>query len=139
MNIINFAKKIFWILISPFFPICRDLAKKLGYHPYPPRQNFHLGYLRAGVDKTELEEYLKQHNFKINKVAWVDDEEILSVRRMDGFEHQYHIRLFADSEIRGHYELSPEYSPIGHLHDVGTIPKIEDFKKFLGDYLVEES
>ncbi|HBU07458.1 MAG TPA: hypothetical protein DEB09_05255 [Candidatus Magasanikbacteria bacterium] len=139
MTIINFAKKLLWILILPFFPIGRDLAKKLGYHPYPPRQNFHLGYLKVGVNKEELEEYLKQSKFKINKVAWVDDEEILSVRRMDGFEHQYHIRLFADNEIRGHYELSPEYSPLGHLHDVGTIPTTEDFKKFLGDYLVEEA
>ncbi|KKQ26822.1 MAG: hypothetical protein US42_C0022G0005 [Candidatus Magasanikbacteria bacterium GW2011_GWC2_37_14] len=136
MTIINWSKKIFWFIIEPFFPFGRNLVKKLGYNPYPPRQVFALGFLNKNNNQAELEKHLYSQNFIINKVAWVDEGEIMSLRLLDGFEHQYHLRLFKDGEIRGHYELTPEYSPLGHLHDKETTAKTEEFKKILGNFLI---
>lgn len=136
MKIRDYFKKILWLIMMPFFPFVRDLTKKLGYKPYPKRQEYHLGYLTKEKDLKSFTDYLTKKGFIKNMIAWIDEDEILSLRLLENFKYQYHIRLFSDREIRGHYELTPEYSPFDHLHDKDTADKREEFKKILGSWLV---
>jgi len=57
------------------------------------------------------------------------------MRKKEGKEFQYHIRLFKDKEIRAHYEYSPEAHPITHCFCVHQEAKKEYFKKLLNEYL----
>jgi hypothetical protein len=138
MKIRDIFKKILWILIYPFFPIGRYISVKLGYNPFPPRQQFHFGYLAAGKTAKELKKHLKRQGFRKNKFGWIDRGEVLSLRLFDTFKYQYHVRLFNDGEICGHHELTPEYSPFGHLRDEETTERKSEFKNFLGDFLSEK-
>jgi hypothetical protein len=52
------------------------------------------------------------------------------------FKHQYHLRVFKDGEVRGHYEYTPECHPIWHLQKVGQEPRREELLGFLGDWIV---
>jgi len=137
MNFKDYIKKIFWTLSLPFFPYIRNLTRKLGYNPYPQRQPYLLGYLSPEKTPEEFKKYLKEKGFKRNIIAWIDNGELLSLRLLENFRYQYHIRLFNDGEIRGHHELTPEFSPFGHLHDEDTNEKREEFKKILGDWLTD--
>ena len=134
----DYLKKILWWIINPFFPIGRNISKFLGYKPYPKRQEYHLGWLAPGRTMGGFNQYLLNQGFEKNRIAWIDDEELISLRLRENFRYQYHVRLFADGEIRGHYELTPEYSPLDHLHDKDTSERKEEFKKILGEWMVEE-
>ena len=129
MSLFDYFKKIFWLIFTPLFPIFRNFSKIIGYSPYPPRQQYHLGYLRPGASAEDFYNYLCQAGFGENKIAWIDEREILSLRLRENFKFQWHVRLFDDGEIRGHHELTPEYSPFGHLRDKETTARAEDFKR----------
>lgn len=139
MSLFDYFKKIFWWIFTPLFPIFRSLSKKIGYSPYPPRQQYHLGYLAPRAAVEGFYNFLCQTGFDEDKIAWIDEGEILSLRLRENFKYQWHVRLFEDGEIRGHYELTPEYSPLGHLRDAETSARTEDFKRFLGEWLTLES
>lgn len=136
MPLRDYFKKIMWYIITPIFPLFRNFCKWIGYQPYPARQEYHLGYLAPGKTVEDFRCFLKARGFDKNKIAWVDEGEVLGLRLRDNFRYQYHVRLFADNEIRGHYELTPEYSPVGHLRDKETSARAENFIKILDDYLI---
>lgn len=138
MAFANYLKKIVWFILVPIFPIFRFLSLKLGFSPFQDRQEFHLGYLAPGCSTEDFHDFLKKKNFDVDPIAWLDKGEILSLRLKDGFQYQYHLRLFEDRELRGHHELTPEYSPLGHLWDLNTTIHKEEFKELLGDWLVEK-
>jgi len=123
------------MVATPFFPFFRDTARFFGYKPFPPRQEFHIGYLAEHHDKNSFFKFLSEKGFTINRIAWVDDDEILSVRFLESFEYQYHLRLFKDNEVRGHHELTPEFSPLGHLKGLGAVARTEKFLEFIGECL----
>jgi len=137
MTIKNWLKQLIWWIIWPFFPLVRDIFRKLGYHPYPDRQKYHLGWLKKTMEAEELLSFLKKKGYSKNRLAWIDKGEKLSLRLKENFSFQYHIRLFSDREIRAHYELTPEYSPLGHLHDKETAPKTEYFTQLLEKFLTD--
>lgn len=134
----DYFKKILWHAITPVFPLFRNLSKLIGYQPYPARQEYHLGYLAPGKTADGFRHFLMSYGFGENKIAWVDEGEILSLRLRDNFRYQYHVRLFNDNEIRGHYELTPEYSPIGHLRDKETSARTEEFIKMISGWLAPD-
>jgi len=138
MEIKTLFKKIFWTLSIPFFPIIRDLTRFLGYNPYPTRQPYLLGHLLENKTAVDFKKYLLSLGFKKDRIAWKDSGEILSLRLLENFKYQYHLRLFVDREIRGHYELTPEYSPLDHLHDTETCEKREEFLKMLEGWITNE-
>lgn len=70
-------------------------------------------------------------------VAWQDNGQVLSWRKLKNFDYQYHIRVFKDGEIRGHYEYTPESKPLDHFIEIGEMPRLKDFKKFLSGYMVK--
>lgn len=101
------------------------------------RQPYHIGWLAPGKTLQDLENHLhNEWGFGNHFVAWEDNGQVLSWRKLESFEKQYHLRVFKDGEIRGHYEDTPEDKPLDHFVEIGEESRIEDFKKFLGHYAV---
>lgn len=124
-----------WHLIYPLFPY---FQKSVNFLHGKKRQQYYLGWLAAGKTITDLKTHLTSQGFGNHFIAWIDPGQVLSWRRLESFTHQYHIRVFADGEIRGHYELTPEAHPIKHFKEVGEEARTEEFKKFLGEFLTTE-
>jgi hypothetical protein len=133
-------KKNIWRYIYPIFPWMQShfLKWHLIWHE-KGRQPYHLGWLAPGKTLQELEKHLHDEwGFGNHFVAWQDRGQVLSWRKLKNFDYQYHLRVFKDGEIRGHYEYTPESKPVDHFIEIGEEPKIEDFKKFLGNYVVQK-
>ena len=118
------------------------------YHIWPPvvrllellkihnsRQDFLLGYLSSKYNKDNFIKFLFEKGFEFNVLAYRDPGEILAMRKLDSLIYQYHIRLFSDGEIRGHYEYAPEAKPIAHSFARLMEPKKEYFEKEFCEYL----
>ena len=134
----TFADKLkyyVWCIYTPFHPLVRDLALLLGIVRHAGRQDFILGKI---ADEHTVEDFINhvvQQGFGRHYVAWRDHEEIASLRYVENFSFQYHLRIFADREVRGHYEFTPEYKPIKHLYSVGMEDRRDDFYAFVGSLL----
>ena len=127
------TQRAFWNLLYPIFPY---LERVFLFAHKKKRQPFLLGWLTPGKTLAELQKYLsKNHQFGNHFVAWEDPDQVLSWRKLDGFENQYHLRVYADGELRGHYERTPEAAPIAHFLEKGETPRKEDFTRFLGPFL----
>jgi hypothetical protein len=132
-------KKNFWRHLYPIFPWAQKhfLRWHLVWHE-KGRQPYHLGWLAQGKTLEELEKHLHDEwGFGNHFVAWKDNGQVLSWRKLESFDDQYHIRVFKDGEIRGHYEYTPESRPLEHFVEVNEQERLDDFKKFLGSYAVE--
>ena len=130
------AKYVFWRTYTPFHPLLRGTARAFGVNTHSfgvstheGRQNFALGHIATGVSLKELVDHLVLQGFANHFVAWKDDGEVISLRRVENFTHQYHIRIFSDGEVRGHYEFTPECYPFLHLKAVGQEHHPEVFTK----------
>ncbi|MEK7539337.1 MAG: hypothetical protein AAB595_01725, partial [Patescibacteria group bacterium] len=71
-------------------------------------------------------------------IAWDDQAQVLSWRKLINFQEQYHLRVFSDGEIRGHFEYTPEAHPIQHFDEKGESFHRAEFLKFLGDFVTPE-
>lgn len=141
MNLFRKIKKFFWRFLAPKWAPLRDFLLKVGiiWHE-PGRQRFHLGWLREDKTPDEFMHHLKDAGFHNHALAWVDEEEYFGLRMeaKDNADFQYHVRLFDDREVRGHYEVMTEVSWYKHFWEVGMEARKEDFTKFLGDWVVFE-
>lgn len=122
-----------WHWLYPIFP---KLQKPfLRFHD-AGRQKYHLGYLAKGKTLQDLERHLHDRwGFGNHFVAWQDSGQVLSWRKLVDFEHQYHLRVFSDGEIRGHYEYTPEAKPLSHFEEHGEQERLAQFKKFLEGFV----
>ncbi len=103
------------------------------------RQHFHIGWLAPGKTLKDLENHLHtKWGFGNHFIAWVDSGQVLSWRKLVDFDHQYHIRVFSDGELRGHYEYTPESKPISHFTEVDEESRKNEFEKFLEGYMVKK-
>lgn len=134
-NIWEFIRAIFWRIYSPCHPFFRDLFLKAGLVHHAGRQHALLGKLAPGVDMKAFVEFLTSEGWGNHFMAWVDEGEVLSVRRLDGPDRQYHLRVFKDREVRGHYEFTPEAHPVRHMREDESVPRREVFLNFLGDWI----
>lgn len=123
-----------WRLIYPIFPY---IQRGLVFLHQNKRQRYHLGWLAEGRTLEELKHHLSAQGFGNHFIAWTDPGQVLSWRHLESFRYQYHIRVFADGEIRGHYEFTPEAHPIRHFCEVGEEARTEQFQKFLGAFLTD--
>lgn len=131
-------KKDIWRHLYKIFPWMQEHLLKwhLMWHE-KGRQPYHIGWLAPGKTLKELENHLhNEWGFGNHFVAWKDNGQVLSWRKLESFQKQYHIRIFSDGEIRGHYEDTPEDKPVAHFVEIEEESRIEDFKKFLGNYIV---
>ncbi len=128
-----------WHFIYKFFlPVQKFLLKYGIIHHQVQRQKYHIGWLAPGKTLEDLKLHLhSKWGFGNHFVAWTDSNQVLSWRKLTDFEDQYHLRVFSDGEIRGHYEYTPEAHPIEHLEEKGEVDKKEDFLKFLGEFVVQ--
>ena len=128
-------KYIFWKVIYPFHNLGRDVLLFFGIIHHEGRQDFLFGTLAPGRTVEGFLQHLEQHEFGNHFIAWEDDGEAISVRRLVDFEWQYHLRIYQDGEIRGHYEYTPESHPVWHLREVDMKECRTDFLSFFGDWV----
>jgi len=133
--LVDKCKKRLWRTITPVFPYVRDGLLKLGIIYHNGRQPYPIGWIREGRTIRELIEHLTKKGFSNHFVAWVDDGEAISLRRLANFHWQYHLRIFNDGEIRAHYEMTPEAHPISHFKGVDMEPRRKEFLKSLEGWI----
>lgn len=131
-GIYNRSKYVFWRIITPFHNFWRDLLLSLGILKHDCRQKYMIGVLAPGRKVEDFLKYLESRGYGNAFIAWKDTDEIVSVRKLMNFERQYHLRIFSDGEIRGHYEYTPESHPRWHMKEVGQEPYHEEFLRELG-------
>ncbi|MDP1706443.1 MAG: hypothetical protein Q8L36_01320 [bacterium] len=102
------------------------------------RQRFHLGWVRSDRSIGDLLDFLKEKGFKSGFWAWQDSDQELSLRKLVDRIYQYHLRIFRDGEVRGHYEKTPEDSPVAHFMEWGLENRRNDFLAILEDWLVHQ-
>ena len=127
-----YIRKKVWKIITPLFPLLRSRLGFLRYLRYKGRESYPIGFIKKGLAIESIENELQKLGFEKYYVAWIDQGEVLGMRKPEGFEKQYHIRIFNDGEIRGHFELTPEYRAFKHFFDIGKTANTEDFKRMIG-------
>jgi hypothetical protein len=119
-----------WGWLYPIFP---HIEHSFLFFHNKKRQKYHVGWLAPHCTLVDLKKHLSSEwGFGNHFVAWEDSSQVLSWRKLTSFEEQYHIRVYSDGEIRGHYEYTPEAAPIRHFLEIGEQAKTRDFLKFLG-------
>jgi hypothetical protein len=131
----NKIKYAFWKGFYPFHNGFRNLFLKLHILHHEGRQNYVFGKLAPGRDPEAFLKFLESQGFGNHFIAWKDDGEIVSIRKLVSFEQQYHIRLFEDGEVRGHFEYTPECYPFWHFKECGQEARREEILNFLGDWV----
>jgi len=112
-------KRLGWKILEPIFPTVRDLWVWFGFIKHNQRQPYLLGKLKQSASLADLKKLLNQNGFNDDYLAWIDPDEILNMRKITDTIYQYHVRLFSDGEVRGHYEYTVESHPFKHLYDRG--------------------
>jgi len=135
MNIYRRAQQRLWALLYPIFP---RIEHKLVYFHTRARQPFEVGWLAPGHSLADMKKHLAEKwGFGNHFVAWEDSSQVLSWRKLTSFKEQYHLRVYSDGEIRGHYEYTPEAAPIRHFFGKGEA-RTRDLLNFLGEYVTTE-
>lgn len=136
-----YAKRVFWWVATPVFPFFQYFLQGLFIAgglvaQHEGRQDFYLGNIAPGKTIDDLVAYLSAvHGFGNHFVALFDPGQVASLRRLHNFKYQYHLRIFADGEVRGHYELTPESHPFKHMKGEDFHDRQQDFVKWLGDWV----
>lgn len=131
------TERILWHFLTPVFPAVQHFLLRLHIIRHKGRQPFLLGRLKPGRTVEGLKKYLSsKYGFGNHFIAWQDSGQILSWRKRVNFNEQYHLRVFNDGEVRGHFEETPEAHPINHMLERGETDRKEDFMRFLGDWIV---
>jgi len=139
MNSFDKLKQKIWHFLYKFFSPAQKTFLKTGLIWHKGRQKYHIGYLAPGKTLEELKEHLhKKWGFGNHFVAWGDEGQVLSWRKLIDFNHQYHLRVFEDGEIRGHFEYTPEGHPISHFDEKGESFHHKEFLKFLGNFVTDK-
>jgi len=129
------TKYIFWRTVTPHFLRIRGVFLKLHLIHHHGRQSFIVGRLSSLKNIPEFIAHLQSLGFGNHFIAWQDSDQLVSLRRLDGFGHQYHLRIFKDGELRGHYEYTPEAHPIWHLTEHGMEERHDVFLTFLRGWI----
>ncbi len=124
------VKYIIWRAYIPLHPHIRDLAIAFDTVQHSGRQPFLIGHVAPNIPIKSFILHLIDIGYGNHFVAWHDDDELISVRMTDGFTHQYHLRVFSDGAVHGHYEYTPEAHPIRHMN--------ETHFKFLRSFFLEQ-
>jgi hypothetical protein len=139
------SKYWFWKAYARLYPLIRRVSYHLGIGKlfitylepgHTGRQEFLIGTLDPSRSARDFAFFLVEQGFGNHFIAWRDSGELVSLRRTVGFEHQYHIRVFKDGEVRGHYEFTPECHPFLHMVRVGFEDRTGEFKHFVQDWVL---
>lgn len=129
------AQNPVWQLAYRVYPKIEEILTRFGLHA--KRQRFLIGKLReTSTDKIgEFKLYLKSHGFEEAVIAWRDPGQVFSLRKLEGRDYQFHIRVFADGEVRTHRELAAEAHPLGHVLEAGLVPGEDYFLPIIQDFV----
>lgn len=130
----NYKQSLFWQTAYAFYPPLLRVLERLRIHT--EIQPFLFGHLHPDKDLKALRRHLKRYGYEDAILAWKDPGEIMSMRRLDGPDFQYHLRLFANGELRGHYEPSSEGNPVGHVFMTTFETGWKEFGPLLKGFLV---
>ena len=140
MNFLDKIKQGTWDFVYAFFLPVRKFLLKIGiiWHK-KGRQKISYRMAYSWQDIRWIKKHLHDKwGFGNHFIAWIDQDQVLSWRKLTDFEDQYHLRIYKDGEICGHFEFTPEAHPLEHLEEKGEMNKREDFLKFLSDFVVQE-
>ena len=126
------SKTTLKILAYTWLPLLR-LLEFLKIHNY--RQNFPIGFVKVG-DITKVKVFLIKKGYEENIFAWRDPGEVVDVRKTDEEEFRYHLRIFEDGEVRGHYEYNGEVKPLKHIFEACFVGRESYFRGLLRKWLV---
>lgn len=133
--------QILWLPLKPLFPLLRTLVVRAGLVTPPTmgRHRFPLGFLRHGFSTHEFRILMRERGFFHQPMAFTDPGQVASLRRLDPSNHlfQYHVRLYKDGEVRGHYEKTPEDCPLDHLREIGFTDRRDKFRELLSGLIDE--
>ncbi len=133
MTKFQWLKQKLWNILYPIWP---QLEHRLLFLHRNKRQKYHIGWLAPHHTLSQLKKHLaSKWDFGNHFVAWEDSSQVLSWRKLNSFQQQYHLRVFNNGEIRGHFEYTPEAAPISHLLKTDQKARTKDFIKFLGPFL----
>ena len=129
-------KYMLWRVYTPCHPFVRNTLVGLGIVRYHGRQEYLLGSIvpERTIDGL-IDHLVHTAGFGNHFVAWKDDGEVVSLRYVENFTYQYHLRVFENREVRGHYEYTPECYPIAHLREVAMEDRRDRFSEWLGDWV----
>jgi len=132
------VKYFAWRIYTPMHPAVRDFLGAVGLvnhtEKYPRgRQPYILGHIAPGQTMQEFVAYVVGKGFGNHFVAFEDRGQVVSLRHVDNFKYQYHLRIFEDGEVRGHYEYTPECHPFLHMKEGTMEPRRDEFLKILAD------
>lgn len=137
----QFAKEIAyslrWIALElcyAVFPLMRGLYRLFGFE-FDVR-DFIQGKLKEEINLSDFKAYLHELGFEKNRLAWICKNEVLNLRKKLSDGKQYHIRVFKDRTVNGHYEWAPEFAPVLHWYQSLMKPKRSHFKRILGNFLI---
>jgi len=76
--------------------------------------------------------------YQYNYLSYQERGQVMNVRKLTGVK-QFHLRLYDDGAVHGHYELNYEFFPNGHLAgEMLTVipdPEFQKIKKALAQWL----
>ena len=134
----NRIKYVFWRAITPGYETGLDLLVKLRILRHDFRQDFLFGKIAEGRNVEQFVQYLHTKGLNNHFIAWKDAGQMISLRKLEGFEWQYHVRIFDDGEVRGHYEYTPEAHPYLHSKEIGMQERRAEFLDLFGDWVVSK-
>jgi hypothetical protein len=134
-GLLNNVKYLLWKTITPGYVWGMNVLLRLHIIHHEGRQDFLLGKLADGVNLDAFLAFMHTQGFGNHFVAWHDDDQVVSIRKVVDFTWQYHLRVFDDGEVRGHYEYTPESYPIRHLKEIHMDAHRDDFLRFMGDWI----
>ncbi len=109
--------------------------RRWGHEYRGRRQRYLLGKLKVGKSMPEFLKFLEREGFTNHFVAWLDPGQYVSLRKKLNFEEQYHLRIFKDGEVRGHYEKTPEAHPFKHFFEIGEAERRAELTAYLKDWI----
>ena len=125
--------------ITPINPYIRDALLFFGLIRHSGRQNYVIGKIDSNKKFEDLKKYLiEERGFEEGFPAWIDENEVFGVRYRESIYRQYHIRVYEDGEIRGHYEYTPEAYPLHHIMEIDMEKRGYKFEEFLRGWLDEK-
>lgn len=138
-SFVDRLKYHFWSLYTPYHSLLRDTLLKLRVIKHKGRHDFIVGRISPDISTRQFVSFLVEQGYGNHFISWKDDGELLSLRYVEDFTRQYHIRVFEDGEVRGHYEYTPESHPFWHLKEVGFEDRQNIFLNLLGNMVVRNT
>lgn len=142
-------KNRFWQAYIPLHYVLRNSLVTFNVFKQGRPEDF-LGMIAPHLSAEEFVAFLVEKGYGNHFVAWKFKGELVSLRYVENFSHQYHIRIFKDGKVCGHYERTPESHPVRHMKDFlymkikrlgresGIENRPEYFRELLGDRIIPE-